>query len=579
MGKYFKRYRSSLIVSFLLVALTVIVTLWQPSILSNVINKGIMNVNALGIAEPDMAYINKYGGVLVILGVIGLVAGVINTIIGAKVSQSIGADIREDLFIKIEDFSFRDVEKFNSGNLVVRMTNDVNQVQNLVMMVIQSLIRLPLLFLGAFILAMTIFPGLWWIIIAEVIAIVLIQMFVNQKTFPIFGKYQRMLDVINKRVKDNFIGARVVKSFVKEEDETEKFVEESTNLEKVMFNIGRNFSIIFPLFMLVGNLTIVGALWFSADTILGDMSKLGDLVSYITYLTQIMMALIIGGFMMMMAGRAAASITRINEIIKFDPTLHYGDISKGNLKGDVEFKDVSFTYHDDTNMCEKYILNNVSFKVKGGSSVGIVGATGSGKSTLVHLMGRLYDPTCGSITVDGVDLKDYSKDSLRENLSLVLQKPTLFSGTIKRNIKDGNLEASDALLAKSAEDAQAMEFISTNVQGFEGEVFQRGANFSGGQKQRLSIARGLIKEPDILILDDSTSALDAKSEENVKEKLFSEYTDSTKFIVAQKISSVIKCDKIIVLADGKLVGFDNNENLLKNCEEYVEIYESQRGAK
>ncbi|MGL5041499.1 MAG: ABC transporter ATP-binding protein [Culicoidibacterales bacterium] len=573
MSKYIKKHRLGIIVSILLTGVLVAAMLLQPKLLATVLNKGVSNVNEAGIPQPNMAIVNEYGIYLIIIAVIGLVAGIINTVISAFVAQKIGAEIREDMFKKIQSFSYTDIENFEGSNLVVRMTNDVNQVQSLILMMLQQLIRIPLLFIGSFILAFFVFPSLWWIIVAEIVLVFLILLFINGATFPLFGKYQKLIDGINARVKDNFIGSRVVKSFVQETHEIAEFQKQNDTLSKLTFKIGRNFSVTMPLFTLIGNMAVVFAIYFAAQNVVGDMSILGDLISYTNYLFMIMMALILGGFLMMMAGRAGVSIKRINEVLSYTPAFTYSDDEVGTLRADIRFENVSFTYPKDTHP----VLENVSFTIKNGQTVGIVGATGSGKSTLINLMARLFDPTSGQIYVGAKSLTEISHANLRNQLAIVLQRPFLFLGTVERNIMDGNLEASFSQLEQSAQIAQASEFIEQLEGRFDAPVQQRGANFSGGQKQRISIARGLIKNPAVLILDDSTSALDSKSEKLVREGLEEKFSQTTKIIVSQKISSVVHADQIIVLDEGRVDSIGTHKELVKSSKIYQEIFESQKG--
>lgn len=574
MGKYLKKHKASLIISMIMVALLVASMLIQPKILEIVIRDGISNVGENGVPQPDLDIVDKYGMYLIIMAAIGLVAGIINTVLAARVAQSIGAEVRTDIFTKIQKLSFSDIEKFQASNLVVRMTNDVNQVQSLIVMALQQLIRIPLLFIGAFVLAVLVFPSLWWIIIVEVVLVLLVLAFVQAVTFPSFGKYQKMIEGINARVKDNFIGARVVKSFVQEEDEIAKFTKQSDKLKKLNFKIGRNFSVIMPLFNLIGNVAVVVAIYFGASFVVDDMSLLGGLVSYTNYLFMIMFSLIIGGFLFMMAGRAAVSIGRIKEILEYEPEVIFTSENDVTLFDDLEFKNVSFKYHGDS----ANALHNISFKVKKGQTIGIVGATGSGKSTLINLIARLFSPQEGEITIGGTPINTINKERFADELSIVLQKPYLFSGTIKTNILDGKLSANDQEVEDSAKIAQAEEFIKSSTLTYDSLVQQRGSNYSGGQKQRISIARGLIKQPSILILDDSTSALDAKSEKLVKEGLDANYSNSTKFIVSQKISSVVNADQIIVLDEGRIDSIGTHKELVKNSKVYQEIFESQKGS-
>lgn len=573
MKKYFKKHRVAIISSVVMTAILVAATLLQPKLLATILNQGVNNVNAQGIPQPNLDIVNQYGTYLIIIAIVGLIAGIINTIISSQVAQTIGAEVRDDMFRKIQSFSYNDIEKFEASKLVVRMTNDVNQVQQLIVMLLQQLIRIPLLFIGAFILAFLVFPSLWWIIIVEVFLVFLILIFINGATFPLFGKYQKLIDSINARVKDNFIGSRVVKSFVQEDYEIAEFQKQNTALAKLTFKIGRNFSVTMPLFTLIGNLTVVTAIYFAADKVVGDLSVLGDLISYTNYLFIIMMSLIIGGFLMMMVGRAAVSIKRINEILDYEPSFTYPEEDKVSLANDITFDHVSFQYPNDSHP----VLKDLNFTIEKGQTVGIVGATGSGKSTLISLIARLFDPTEGQIKIGDHLLSEVSKQRLRNELAIVLQRPFLFSGTITKNILDGKLDATPEEIDESAKIAQAYEFIRQLDNTYEAEVQQRGSNFSGGQKQRISIARGLVKKPEVLILDDSTSALDAKSEQLVREGLEENFAGTTKIIVSQKISSVANADKIIVLDEGSVDSIGTHRELIKTSKVYQEIYESQKG--
>ncbi|MFV0275370.1 MAG: ABC transporter ATP-binding protein [Bacilli bacterium] len=573
MFKYIKKYKKQVFFSLFLVAVMVFTSLAQPKILSIIINDGIMNVDANGIQNPDLDIINKYGTILIIIAVIGLIAGIINTIISSKIAIKSVNDMRKDTFKKIQQFSYADIESFESSNLVVRLTNDMTQIQSLIMMGFQSLIRIPLLFIGAFILAILVLPKLWWIIIVEVIIILIVNIFISKFTLPKFSKFQKNLDKVNSTIKENFEGIRVIKSFVQEEKEIKKFGKENKNLADLNFSIGRNFATLIPVIQFVANITIVVVLVFSKPLIVENVNVIGDMVSFLNYLNLILMALLIGGMLMMQVGRASASSKRINEILNHKSKMKYNKTGIKSIKGNIEFKNVSFKYpHDNENS-----LHDISFKIKKGQTIGIVGSTGSGKSTLANLVSRLFDCDSGEILIDGVNIKKIPKNVLRNSISTVLQKSILFSGTVGLNIKDGRLNANNKEIESSAKIAQAHEFIETLGYGYNSKVMQRGVNFSGGQKQRISIARGLVKNPKILILDDSTSALDAKSEKLVKQGLDNTFEKCTKIIISQKISSVVNADKIIVLDEGSLIAFDNHKNLVNTCNVYKEIYDSQKG--
>ena len=539
-------------------------SLWQPRLLQNIMK---------AIIADNQSQVMQYGIQLLVLAVIGLVAGVINTIFAAKVSQSIAADVRANEYKKIQSFSFGNIEKFSAGNLVVRMTNDVNQVQQLVMMFLQSLTRIPILFVGAFILALMTLPRLWWIVVLMVILIALSSQMVFKQMGKFFTRIQKLIDKTNTLAKENLQGVRVVKSFNQEQNETTRFTENSDELTHVNTTIGYLFSTMIPMFMLISYVAIGAAVLFVGRGIIQHPSDLAAITSFISYLMQIFFAIMIGGMMATFASRGFVSLARIKEVLDTEPDLTYdADAEELELSGDVSFKNVAFTYPGD----QKPALENISFDVKSGEMIGIVGATGSGKTTLAQLIARLYDPSVGEVTVGGVNLKHVNEKSLRRAVSYVLQRAILFSGTIAGNLRQGNQGASETELQKAAEIAQAAEFINRYDDNFEHEVEERSANFSGGQKQRLSIARGVVGNPKILILDDSTSALDARSEKLVQEALDRDLKGTTTFVIAEKISSVLHADRILVLDNGQLVGVGSHQELLQTSPIYTEIYETQK---
>lgn len=563
--QHLKKYRVETIFSTIFVAIMVISQLWQPKLLQQVLD---------AIVKDKMDEISSIGILLIVIAVIGLVAGILNTILSAKIAQGVGADIRESSFRKVQTFSFSNIERFSTGNLVVRQTNDITQVQNLVMLSLQSLTRIPIMFIGSFVLAMVTLPALWWVIILLVVLVVLIVMLTFGAMGKHFAKIQTFLDKVNAIAKENLAGMRVVKSFVQEDNEINRFTETSDKLTAHTIRVGVLFSVMIPAFMFVSNLAIVVSIYFVGDMVKDDPTVIGAVASFMNYLMQIMMAIIIGGMLTMMASRAFVSLGRISEVLNTDADITYDPNAKEeDLDGSVEFKDVSFRYEGD----DEDALSHISFKAEPGETVGIVGATGSGKSTLAQLIPRLYDPQEGEVLIGGENLKKVSKKTLRQTVSLVLQRAVLFSGTISDNLRHGKQNASETDMENATTIAQAKEFIERQDKRYEAIVEERGNNYSGGQKQRLSISRGVIGTPKILILDDSTSALDAKSEKLVKEALANELNDTTTFIIAQKISSVIQADKILVLDKGKLVSVGSHQELLQTSSVYQEIYETQKG--
>ena len=562
--KHAKPYRREIILSMLAVVIMAGASLWQPRLLQQVMN---------AIIADNQQAVWSNGIALVSLAVIGLLAGVINTIFAAKVSQGIAADIRADEYRKIQSFSFGNIEAFSAGNLVVRMTNDVNQVQQLVMMFLQTLTRIPILFLGAFILALMTLPRLWWIVILMVILIVLSSQVVFKQMGKYFAKIQHLIDRTNTLAKEDLQGIRVVKSFNQEANETVRFTDNSDELTRVNMMIGYLFSTMIPIFMLISYVAIGASVWFVGQSVVAHPEDLAAITSFIAYLMQIFFAILIGGMMSTFASRGFVSLGRIKAIFDTQPDLTFNPNAPAvDLTGDVAFENVSFTYPGDTQPA----LTDISFKIKAGEMVGIVGATGSGKTTLAQLIPRLYDPTKGEVLVGGVNLKDVNEKSLRSAVSFVLQRAILFSGKISDNLLQGKPDATSAEFQRAAEIAQAAEFVNRYEDGFEHLVEERSANFSGGQKQRLSIARGVVGSPKILILDDSTSALDARSEKLVQEALDKELAGTTTIVIAEKISSVLHADRILVLDDGRLVGSGSHAELLASSAIYREIYETQK---
>lgn len=562
--RHAKKYKVAVFISLLSVAVMVAAALWQPKLLQQVLEAIITEDN------DEMKTIGIY---LISLALLGLAAGVTNTIFSAKVAQGVSADIREEAFRKIQTFSFGNIEQFSAGNLVVRLTNDITQIQNLVMISLQSLFRIPFLFIGAFILAMITMPQLWWIIVALIVTVFLI----TALSFTRMGKHfmiiQKLIDRVNSIVKENLLGIRVVKSFVQEENQLKSFSKVSEDLTKHNIIVGTLFSVMIPSFMLAANLAVVGAIFFVSDLVKDDPTLIGGIASFMNYLMQIMMAIIIGGMMMMMTSRAAVSLKRIAEILDAEPDLTYLDVPEQELTGSVTFDHVSFRYPgEDTDT-----LKDISFSIKPGEMVGIVGATGAGKSTLAQLIPRLFDPTEGKVEVGGVDLRQVNEKSLRQTVSFVLQKAILFSGTIAQNLRQGKKNATEKEMEHASSIAQAKEFIEKLSDRYEAPVEERSSNFSGGQKQRLSITRGVIGNPKILILDDSTSALDARSEKLVREALDRDLKGTTTIVIAQKIASVVKADRILVLDEGRLVGEGTHEELVAGNRVYQEIFETQKG--
>lgn len=562
--QHLKPYLGVFSLSILATIISVASSLWQPKLLQNVLE---------GIMKDDQDKVMQIGIYLIVIAVVGLIAGVVNTITSAITAQGMTADIRETTFRKIQTFSFANIEKFSVGNLSVRLTNDMTQIQNVIMMSLQTLVRIPILFVGSFILAMNSIPSLWWIIILLVVLVFVITFLSMGSMGKHFGAIQNLIDKINNLAKENLMGTRIVKSFVQEDNEINRFSKTSDQLEKHTAIVGMLFSVMIPSFMLIANLAVVASIYFVGNLVDTDPEAIAAIASFMNYLMQIMMSIIMGGMMMMMASRGAVSLKRLQEILATDPDIVYPDVPDQDLAGTLAFEHVSFRYPED----DHDTLNDISFEINAGEMIGIVGATGAGKSTMAQLIPRLFDPTKGGIRIGGVPIKELNEHNLHDSVSFVLQKAILFSGTIAQNLKHGKKDADTADMDRATGIAQAKEFIEKLADTYDAPVEERSANFSGGQKQRLSISRGVIGQPKILILDDSTSALDAHSEKLVKEALDRELADTTTLIIAQKISSVVNADRILVLDEGRLVGVGTHHELLETSAVYREIFETQKG--
>jgi len=559
-----KTYKWQALASLLMTGSMVASSLLQPRYLQEVLD-------ALLAGKYEAIY--SIGAWLIGVALVGLVAGGLNVVLAAYIAQGVSSDLREDAFRKIQTFSYANIEQFNAGNLVVRMTNDINQIQNVVMMTFQILFRLPLLFIGSFILAVQTLPSLWWVIVLMVVLIFGLTAVMMGMMGPRFVKFQTLLERINAIAKENLRGVRVVKSFVQEKEQFAKFTEVSDELLGQNLYIGYAFSVVEPFMMLVGYGAVFLSIWLVAGMVQSEPSVVGSIASFVNYLSQIIFTIVMVGFLGNSVSRAMISLRRIREILDAEPAMTFKDVPDEELVGSLSFENVTFTYPMD----KEPMLKDVSFTIESGQMVGVVGATGAGKSTLAQLIPRLFDPQEGAIKIGGKDIREVSEGTLRKTVSIVLQRAILFSGTIADNLRQGKGDATLFEMERAANIAQASEFIHRMEKTFESPVEERGTNFSGGQKQRMSIARGIVSNPRILIFDDSTSALDAKSERLVQEALNKDLKGTTTIIIAQKISSVVHADKILVLDQGRLIGQGTHADLVANNAVYREIYETQKG--
>lgn len=559
-----RNYRIPVLGSVISLIIAAFCSLLQPWLLQDTLNCLMKN---------DAAGIKRYGIFLLLLAAIGVMCGILNIWFAAKTAQGVTSDVREQLYRKIQSFSFSNIEKFSVGTLIVRLINDMNQVTNIIMTTLMQVLRMPIILIGSFVMGIVTLPRYWWVQILLLLIVSLVLFFVFPSLDKLFSKYQVWFDECNTVARESMQGVRVVKSFNQQDQETEKFTASSNKLNQLNIKIGYVFSILMPAFTLVvciGTALIVYLVGKNIGLYPKDISAIS---SYVGYLSQMLSNLAFGGMMLAQYSRGLVSLKRIDEVIETEPDLKFNhEESNVDLKGSVEFDDVSFKYPGSS----KETLSHVSFKVDPGETVGIVGKTGSGKSTLVSLLVRLYDPTSGTIRLGGCDLRDVNERKLRKMAALVQQKALLFSGTIADNLRQGDENATEEDMERAIEISQAKEFIDKYPDRFEHVVEERSANFSGGQQQRLSIARGIIGKPKVLILDDSTSALDAESEKKVQAGLEQKLGDATVFIIAEKIFSVMHADKILVMDDGKIKAMGTHEELLLTSPLYQEIYETQR---
>lgn len=534
----------------------------------------IINSAAEGTLTPAKSL--AAAGLMILTAILMMAGGVGGAYFGAKASVNYANDIRRDVYEKVQKFSFANIDKFSTGSLVTRLTNDITQVQNFINMLLRMCLRSPGMLIGALIMAISLRPSLSVVFIITIPLMLISISFVIGNAFPRFTKVQEKVDKLNSTVQESVSNIRVVKSFVREDFENEKFRTANGDLKKTGLSAYKIMILTGPVMTLFMNVTIAAVVWIGSKLVLGDTRMLpGDLSQFLSYVNQILMSLMMLTMMFMFTSRAMASTKRIGEVLdeKIDITDDNCSLPEKTItKGDIEFRNISFRYFKNSEDC---VLDNINLKIKAGSIVGIIGSTGCGKTTLVSLIPRLYDADEGEVLIDGINVKDYSLYNLREGVGMVLQKNVLFSGTIEDNLRWGDENATDEEVAAAAESAQADGFVRSFKDGYKTELEQGGVNVSGGQKQRLCIARALLKKPKILILDDSTSAVDTATEAKIREQFRTGLRDSTKIIIAQRISSVKDADMIVVMNEGKITGIGTHDELLANNEEYREIYISQ----
>lgn len=574
--KYIRPHIVSFIVGPLCMIVEVVGEIMMPWLLRGVLNAGSAGTLTVGSCIGYMV-------AMILTALLMMAGGVGGAYFGTRASVGFSADLRLDLYKKVQSYSFANIDRFSSGSLVTRLTNDVTQLQNFINMLLRMCLRAPGMMIGALIMAVALRPDLSLVFCVSIPVLFIAILFIVRRGFPRFKVVQERIDALNSTVEESVTNVRVVKSFVREDHEEEKFRGANGALRRAGMAAYKIMIGIQPVMTICMNLTTVAVLWIGGRIVMREAGtvggmQVGDLSSFVTYVTQILSSLMMVTMMFMMSSRAMASARRISEVLDELPDISDEGAAQPELRverGDVEFRDVSFRYYKGSSA---EVLSHINLHIKAGSTVGIIGSTGCGKTTLVSLIPRLYDTDSGEVLVDGVNVRDYSLYHLREGVGMVLQKNVLFSGTIAENLRWGNADASDEEMLEASRAAEADKFVSSFPEGYETVLGQGGANVSGGQKQRLCIARALLKKPKIIILDDSTSAVDTATEARIREAFATSLAGTTKIIIAQRISSVRECDNIIVFGDGEIVGEGTHDELMSSCEDYRDIVRSQSGS-
>ena len=568
---YARPYARYFVIGPLCMIVEVLGEILLPSLYGSIVN--------VGIAEQNVWYIAGVCGLMILTAVLMMTGGVGGAYFASKASVNYAADLRRDVYSKIQKFSFANIDRFSTGSLVTRLTNDVTQIMNMINMLMRMCLRAPGMLIGALIMTIAMNPSLAVVLAVSIPLLAVIIVTVVRTGFPRFTRMQAKMDGLNNKIQEDLTNVRVIKSFVREDFEKERFAQANGDLKSTTMRALSVVIMMMPAMMLVMNFTILAVIWFGGQQVIGGTMAVGDLTAFINYVTQILMSLMMLTMVFMNSSRTVASARRISEVLdeKIDLTderAAHRELSVA--RGEVEFKNVSFRYYKTS---DEKVLDNINLTIRPGETVGIIGSTGCGKTTLVSMIPRLYDVDEGEVLVDGIDVRDYDLVKLRDGVGMVLQKNVLFSGTIEENLRWGDADAPMEAIAEAAKSAQADDFIRKFPEGYQTVLDQGGTNVSGGQKQRLCIARALLKRPKILILDDSTSAVDTATEMRIRAAFRNELRDSTKIVIAQRVTSVMDADKIVVMDEGRITGVGTHAELLASNREYQEIYYSQMDRK
>lgn len=564
---YLKKYWYFAVLSPLFMILEVSMDLVQPSLMSQIVDDGI--------TQGNISLIVELGIQMLIFTVIGCCGGVLSGVFGNLAAQNFSNDLRKDAFSKVMKMSFQQTDKFTIGSLVTRLTNDITACQDFVGMALRMMVRTLMQFVGGIVMVLSINATFGYILLFTLPIQIVVIILVLRKGAPLFSVVQGKLDRVNSVVQENVSGARVVKAYTREDYEYARFCRANDDLVSTNLRVQKLMALLVPILSILMNASVIAVIYIGGEPVRNAAAdaQVGSIMAAITYITQILMSMMMIGMMFQQVTRAAASAARIREVLEADPVIADGDFTgSAPENGTVEFRNVSFRY---PGVQSGNVLNDVNFRVNRGETVAILGATGCGKTSLVSLIPRFYDATDGDVFVDGVNVRDYKLDDLRHKIGFVLQKSELFSETIEQNIRWGDSEATDEEVKRAAEIAQADEFISGFTDGYKDMITEKGSSLSGGQKQRMSIARAIVKNPEILIFDDSMSALDLATDAKLQKTLREQLKGTTVIMIAQRVASVMRADKIAVIDNGTIVAFDNHENLLKNCDVYRDIYNSQ----